>query len=68
MDKSTMSLVKVWKGQKGEYFNVNINELGIMLAVHKSKQPKSYAKIEDWISRDEESFITPLFDKDKEDE
>ncbi|MED4409038.1 hypothetical protein P5609_001435 [Bacillus licheniformis] len=61
MSKSTMSLVKVWKS--GNSFNVHINELGIMLVVNKDKQPKSYEKIEHWLSRDDENFITPTFEE-----
>ncbi|KZR56972.1 hypothetical protein [Pseudobacillus badius] len=67
MSKSTVSLIKIWKSKRGDYFNVSINELGIMIAVHKSKQPKSYEKIESWLKGDEKSFITPtLGEQDEE--
>ncbi|MGG3623109.1 hypothetical protein ABES25_06040 [Bacillus gobiensis] len=61
MKKETVSVVKVWEDK--DRFNVHINELGVLLAVYKDKHPKSYASIADWLQRDEESFITPLFDQ-----
>ncbi|MGI2792235.1 hypothetical protein [Bacillus cytotoxicus] len=57
--RSTVSVIKVWKSKKEDCFNINIGSLGIMLSVHKDKQPKSYEKIEEWLSRGEEQFITP---------
>lgn len=57
--RSTVSVIKVWRSEKGDRFNLHIGAMGIMLAVHKDKQPKSYEKLEEWLSRGEEQFITP---------
>ncbi|MGG3573236.1 hypothetical protein ABES80_12240 [Bacillus gobiensis] len=62
MKKETVSVVKVWEDK--DRFNVHINELGIMLAVYKNRHPKSYTKIADWLNKEEQSFITPLFGQD----
>jgi hypothetical protein len=57
--RSTVSVIKVWKSKNEDSFNLHIGALGVMLTVHKDKQPKSYEKIENWLSRGEEHFITP---------
>ncbi|MEC1866747.1 hypothetical protein [Bacillus paralicheniformis] len=62
--RSTVSTIRVWRSKKGDSFNLHIGAMGIMITVHKDKQPKSYEKIEDWLSRGEEQFITPTTEEE----
>lgn len=61
--KSTVSTIRVWRSKKGDSFNVHIGVMGIMLAVHKDKHPKSYEKIENWLKGGIEQFITPTIEE-----
>ncbi|MGG3989716.1 hypothetical protein [Heyndrickxia ginsengihumi] len=55
MSKSTVLVIRVSQSKKkgNNYFNVNIEGLNVMLTVHENKQPKSYARIKEWIASDE---------------
>ncbi|MED4342850.1 hypothetical protein [Bacillus licheniformis] len=62
-NKSTGSMVQVWKSQDRDCFRVKIEALGVILSVCKDSQPKSYSKIEHWLNN-EEPFHPITFEKE----
>lgn len=67
MSKSTVSHIKVWHSIKegNSYFNVHITSLNVMITVHEKKQPKSYAKIKEWMDSDEPDYNPILFSNEE---
>ncbi|MEH7504945.1 hypothetical protein V7152_23535 [Neobacillus drentensis] len=60
MRKVTGSNIVVWKSNKGNYFNVKIETLEVLLTVHQDKQPKSFAKLQAWFDSNDELVINPI--------
>jgi hypothetical protein len=61
MRKVAGSTIYVWESTNGEYFNVKIESIGILLTVHPKRQPKSYSKLKAWFEDDEAGFNPIVF-------